>query len=61
MYLPPLSLHKGAQPFTGNILSPSPELLESSKYFGLALQEINSLEARMVINEGDSIVMTLLS
>jgi hypothetical protein len=50
-----------AQPFTGDILSPSPELLESSKHFRFALQDVNGLVTRMVINEGETIVITLLS
>jgi hypothetical protein len=56
-----LIVAQAAQPFTSDILSPSPKLLESSKIFGLALQEINSLETRMVIDEGDPIAITLLS
>jgi hypothetical protein len=51
--LPTLVITQCAQSLTSDVLSPSLELLESSKCFRLVPQEINSLEARMIINEGD--------
>jgi hypothetical protein len=50
-----------AQSLTSDILSPCLELLESSKHFGLVLQQINSFKVRIVINECDPKVLALVS
>jgi len=54
-----LIIAQAAQSFTSDVLSPSLELLECSERFGLALQQINSFEARVVINESDPIAISL--
>ena len=46
-----LIIAQRAQSLTSDVLSPCLELLESSECLGLALQEINGFEARIVINE----------
>jgi hypothetical protein len=56
-----LIIAQRAQSLTSDILSPCFELLESSKRFGLVLQQINSFKARSVINEGDPKAIPLVS
>src|SRR5580693_10599728 len=51
--LPTLVITQCAQSLTSDVLSPSLELRERSKCFRLVPQQINSLEARMIINKGD--------
>jgi hypothetical protein len=56
-----LIIAQGAHPFASESLSPCLELLEGSKGFRLALQEIDCLEAREVINEGHPVAIALVS
>jgi hypothetical protein len=49
-----------AQSLTSDILRPCLELHESSKCLRLVLQQINSLQARIVINEYDSKAIALV-
>jgi hypothetical protein len=58
--LPTLVITQCAQSVTSNVLSPSLELCECSEHFRLVPQQINSLEVRMVINEGDSKPVSLV-
>ena len=55
-----LVIPQGAQLCSSDILSPSFELFECSKGLRLLLQEVNCLEAREVINEGDPVAIPLM-
>ena len=55
-----LVIPQSAQFRPSDILSPSLELLEGSKGLRLSLQEVNCLEAREVINEGDPVAIPLM-
>ena len=55
-----LVIPQSAQFRSSDILSPSFELLECSKGLRLLLQEVNFLEARLVIDETDPIAIPLM-
>ena len=55
-----LIIPQSAQFRSSDILSPGFELLECSKCLRLSLQEVDSLEVRVVIDEGDPIAIPLM-
>jgi hypothetical protein len=55
-----LVIPQSAQICSSDILSPSLELLECCKGLRFSLQEVNWLEARVVIDESDPVVIPLM-